>query len=216
MNMFLKSAICAAIVSISTTGAHAADVELPQEATTFDLALEIASELRAVQLAQMAVLDAQVKFYEIVKMSFEGSRGLTNAFDSDLAQTPTDLALGGVTVVLDARLAALWFKGAAPTVTLVREVWAASRGDVGVMRAGAQKVWGSIKALWGTNKFFSKNFVSTAALGTFAYVQYETYWVINMSEEQFQASIQALDVKIGGLMVQKQEIANQFQPLLAR
>lgn len=215
MNMFLKSVICAAIVSMTAVGAKANQVELPQEASTLDLAVEIASELRAVQLAQMAILDAQVKFYEIVKMSFEGSRGLTNAFDSDLAQTPTDLALGGVTVVLDARLAALWFKGAAPTVTLVREVWAASRGDVGVMRAGAQRVWASITSLWQGLKV-PKNFVSTAALGTFAYVQYETYWVINMSEEQFQASIQALDTKIGNLMVQKQEIANQFQPLLAR
>jgi hypothetical protein len=216
MNMFLKSAICAAIVSMTAVGAKAANVELPKEATSLDFAIEIASELRAVQLAQMAILDAQVKFFEIVKMSFEGSRGLTNAFDSDLAQTPTDLALGGVTVILDARLAAMWFKGAIPAAGLVREVWAASRGDVGVMRAGAQRVWSSIKVLWGSNKWFSKNFVSTAALGTFAYVQYETYWVINMSEEQYQASIQALDTKIGNLMVQKQEIANQFQPLLAR
>jgi predicted acetyltransferase len=98
---------------------------------------------------------------------------------------------------------------------LVREVWAASRGDVGVMRAGAQRVWASITSLWQGLKV-PKNFVSTAALGTFAYVQYETYWVINMSEEQYQASIQALDAKIVNLMVQKQEIANQFQPLLTR
>jgi hypothetical protein len=116
MNMFLKSAICAAIVSMTAVSAKANNVELPKEATTLDLAVEIASELRAVQLAQMAILDAQIKFFEIVQMSFEGSRGLTNAFESDLAQTPADLALGGVTVVLDARLAAIWFKGAAPTV----------------------------------------------------------------------------------------------------
>lgn len=216
MNKFFKSIICAAIVSMFAANVKAADVELPAEASTLDMALEIAAELRAVQLAQMAFLDAQVKFYEIVKMSFEGSRGLTNAFDSDLAQTPTDLALGGVTVVLDARLATLWFKGAAAAVPLVKEVWAASQGNVGIMRATAQKVWGSLKVLWGSNKYFSKNFVSTAALGTFAYIQYETYWVINMSEDQYKASIQALDAKIGSLMVQKQEIANQFQPLLAR
>lgn len=215
MNMFLKSAICAAIVSMTAVSAKANNVELPKEATTLDLAVEIANELRAVQLAQMAVLDAQIKFFEIVQMSFEGSRGLTNAFESDLAQTPADLALGGVTVVLDARLAAIWFKGAAPTVALVREVWAASRGDVGVMRAGAQRVWAAITSLWQGIKV-PKNFVSTVALGTFAYVQYETYWVINMSEEQYQASIQALDTKIVNLMVQKQEIANQFQPLLTR
>jgi hypothetical protein len=215
----ITAALCgfvvAASVSLGVNQALANQAELPREAGVLDSMVEIMSELRAVQMAEMALLDAQQKFYEIVRMSFEGGRELTNAFSNESLQSGSEIFGSGVTVVLDAKLAQLWFRGVAPTAILAKEVWAASRGNTTGMRASAQRVWSSVKALWAKAPL-AKNVASTAALGTFAYIQYETYWVINMSEEQYQASLSALDSKIQAISLQKQEVANQFDSLLAK
>jgi hypothetical protein len=195
--------------------ARANQADLPKEAGVLDSVVEIMSELRAVQLAEMALLDAQQKFYEIVRMSFEGGRELTNTFSNQSLQTGAEVFGSGVTVVLDAKLAQLWFRGVAPTALLAKEVWAASRGNTTGMRAAAQRVWSTVQTLWAKAPL-AKNVASTAAIGTFAYIQYETYWVINMSEEQYQASLAALDTKIQTVALQKQEIANQFNSMFVR
>lgn len=214
----ITAALCgfvvAASVSFGANQALANQAELPREAGALDSMVEIMSELRAVQMAEMALLDAQQKFYEIVRMSFEGGRELTNAFSNESLQSGAEIFGSGVTVVLDAKLAQLWFRGVAPTAILAKEVWAASRGNTTGMRAAAQRVWSSVQALWAKAPL-AKNVASTAALGTFAYIQYETYWVINMSEEQYQASLAALNAKIQAISLQKQEVADQFDSMLA-
>lgn len=204
--------------TLVTTGSFARaanQADLPKEATGFDSLVDVMTDLRALQAAELTVLDAQQKFFEIVRMSFEGGRELTNAFSNNSIQTGSEVFGSGVTLVLDAKLAQMWLRGAAPSMMLIREVWGASRGDVSVMRATAQKVWASVQELWAKTPF-KKNVVATAALGTFAYVQYETYWVINMSETQYQANIHALDSKINALSLQKQEIADQFNSVFAK
>ena len=214
----ITAALCgfvvAASVSFGANQALANQAELPRGAGALDSMVEIMSELRAVQMAEMALLDAQQKFYEIVRMSFEGGRELTNAFSNESLQSGAEIFGSGVTVVLDAKLAQLWFRGVAPTAILAKEVWAASRGNTTGMRAAAKRVWSSVQALWAKAPL-AKNVASTAALGTFAYIQYETYWVINMSEEQYQASLAALNAKIQAISLQKQEVADQFDSMIA-
>lgn len=211
----MMTALCGALVVFGVSSAQANQAELPKEAGVLDSMVDIVSDLRAVQMAEMTLLDTQQKFFEIVRMSFEGGREITNAFSNNSVQSGVDLFGTGVTVVMDAKLAQLWFRGAAPSAMLVREVWAASRGNTGALRASAQRVWSSVQALWAKTPLV-KNVATTAALGTFAYIQYETYWVINMSEEQYQASLQALDTKIQTISLQKQEVANQFDSLFVK
>lgn len=192
----------------------AGETVIPNEiATTVE---EAAEHIRSLQMAELVLLDAQQKYFEILRASFEGSRALSQAFDSKRsAQTGVSSVSGGVMVVMDAYLARMWLSGATPSAMVIKDLWMASRGETGRLSAIGSKTWQSITAL-GRSLKIPKNYVSTAALGVFAYVQVENFFVINMSEAQYRATIRALDVKISKLKVEQAKIADTYTPISAR
>ena len=190
-------------------------VEIPAQVTETESLGKYVSELLAVQSAELVWLDAQTKYFEILHASFVGSRAMSQAFDSKAVRTGANVAAGGVTLVLDGFLAKAWLSGAAPTAMLVKDIVFASRGNTGRMTAIGQKTWASLMAM-GKSLKVPKNFVSTAAIGTFAYIQVENYFVINMSQAQYGATMASLELKIASLVVRKQAVADMHIPYSAR
>lgn len=54
----------------------------------------------------------------------------------------------------------------------------------------------------------------TAAIGMFAYVEYETFWVINMSEAQYDALMANLNQTIKALEAKQHEMADRHTPFV--
>lgn len=209
--------------NIPIGSAHAAMPEVPEQITESESLGQYVSELLAVQSAELVWLDAQAKYFEIMRASFVGSRAMSNAFqakaktaaEANAKSTAVNVGVGGVTLVVDAYLAKAWLAGATPTVMMVKDIIYAARGNTSRMTAIGQKTWASIVAV-GKSLKVPKNFVTTAAIGTFAYVQVENYFVINMSEAQYNATIADLDAKIATLVTRKAAVADLHVPYSAR
>lgn len=190
-------------------------VEIPAQVTeTNSLGLYV-SELLAVQAAELVWLDAQTKYFEILHASFVGSRAMSQAIDSKALRTGTNVAAGGVTLILDGFLAKAWLSGATPTAMIVKDIVFAARGNTGKMTSIGKKTLASLLAM-GKSLKVPKNFVTTAAIGTFAYIQVENYFVINMSQAQYDATMASLEMKISALVVRKQAVADMHIPYSAR
>lgn len=198
-----------------TSIAQADEVQIPAQVTESETLADYMNQLVAVQATELVWLDAQTKYYEIMRASFEGSHAMSNLFNKKLAQTATSIGTGTVTIVADAFLARAWLAGATPSAMILKDIWNASRGDVSKLTSVGQKTWASLTTLAKTLKV-PKNFVTTAALGTFVYIQVENYFVINMSEAQYQAVIASLDSKIATLIARKAAVSDTHIPYSVR
>ncbi len=190
-------------------------VEIPAQVTETESLGKYVSELLAVQSAELVWLDAQTKYFEILHASFVGSRAMSQAFDTKALRTGTNVAAGGVTLVLDGFLAKAWLSGATPTMMMVKDIVFAARGNTGKMTSIGKKTLASLMAM-GKSLKVPKNLVTTAAIGTFAYIQVENYFVINMSQAQYDATMASLETKIAALVVRKQAVADMHIPYSAR
>lgn len=212
MKVFLTALL--AMTLFSTTG-MAKEVQLPADMNETEAFLDYLAEFRSVQLAELSVLEVQQKYFEIMRASFEGSHAMSTAFDSESVQATANMAKGGVQIVMDAYLAKMWLAGATPSAMVIKDIWAASLDNTSRMSAMGKKTFESLKAL-GRSMKVPKNVVSTVALGAFAYIQYENIWVINMSQDQYEAVIKALDAKIADVKLRQAQIADGYVPVSAR
>lgn len=216
MKTFLTALLAMTLLSTATLdSAMAKGVQLPETVNETDSLLDYLAEFRTVQMAELTVLEAQQKYFEIMRASFEGSYALSTAFDSQAAQSAVDVTKGGVQIVMDAYLARMWLAGATPSVMVIKDIWAASMDNTSRMSAMGKKTFESLKAL-GRSLKVPKNVVSTAALGAFAYIQIENIWVINMSQAQYDAVIVALDAKIADVKLRQAQISDTYVPISVR
>jgi hypothetical protein len=140
---------------------------------------------------------------------------MSEALDIKAANTGVNVTAGAVTLVVDGFLAKAWLSGATPTYMMIKDIVAASRGNTGKMTAIGQKTYASLLAI-GKSLKVPKNLVTTAAIGTFAYIQVENYFVINMSRDQYDAHMAQIESKIAALIVRKNAVANMHVPYSAR
>jgi len=216
MKAFLTALLAMTLSTAALDTASAkGGVQLPADVNeTVDL-MDYLADFRAVQMAELSVLELQQKYFEIMRASFEGSYAMSTAFDNESVQTTANVAKGGVQIIMDAYLAKMWLAGATPSAMVIKDILAASRGNTSLMTSVGKKTFESLKALGRTLKV-PKNVVSTVALGAFAYIQIENIWVINMSQAQYNAVISALDVKIADIQVRQAQIADGYVPVSAR
>ncbi len=195
-------------VVIPVTVISQPEVQIPENLTTLEAMNEWALQYGMTQMTELAWYDAQTKYYEILRASYLGSKALSDAFNAKASKDTVKNVGQGVTIIADAYLVKAWLAGAAPTAQMIKDVWLASRGETGRMTAIGKKTFQSLLEV-GKSLKIPKNFVTTAAIGTFAYVQYETYFVINMSEAQYEAEVKSLDMKIESLQKIKASIADR-------
>ncbi len=190
-------------------------VEIPAQVTENESLGKYVSELLAVQAAELVWLNAQTKYFEIMHASFYGSRKMSEAIDNRALRTGTNTAAGTLTLVMDIFLAKAWLSGATPTAMIVKDIVFAARGNTGKMTSIGKKTLASLIAM-GKSLKVPKNFVTTAAIGTFAYIQVEGFIVINMSQAQYDAVMASLETKIAALVVRRQAVADMHIPYSAR
>ena len=198
-------------LSIGLSQTAKADVAIPAEIASPEAAVAAADELAVMQAAQIVMLETEIKYYQLLKLSFEGSRKVSDLFESDVASAGSGTAATGVTVAANYKLVQRWLSGAQPSVALVKEVWSATRGDIGRVRSTARQIYAALKRQ-GRLMSIPAKVASTAALGMFIYVEYETFWVINMSEAQYNTVIAGLDQAISALQAKQHACADGHKP----
>ena len=185
-----------------------AAVEIPDNVTTLEALNEWALQFGVTQMSELTWYEAQTKYYEILRASFVGSKALSDAFDEKAMKDGVKIGSGVVTIAADAYLAKAWLSGATPTFQVLKDVWLASRGETGRMTSIGKKTLTSLLEA-GKSLKVPKNLITTAAIGTFVYIEVKTFFVINMSEAQYNATIKSLDVKIATLQKIKASIADR-------
>lgn len=193
-----------------------APVEIPKEVSNSKGLVESIRELRAVRLAELSALVAQNTYYNMMLSSFEAGYWMSKAFESEASGwvTAGSTTAGTVTVVMDYALVKYWLRGAIPTASLVKDIWSVSRGEASRVSAFGQKTWLSLTTI-ARELRVPKNFLTTATLGTFAYVHYENFWVMNMSETQYRNVIEAIKEKMAHNDIRRAAIADTFTPAVA-
>lgn len=193
--------------------AKTAEIEIPAEIASSSAAVSAAEDFAVKQAAEIVMIETQIKFYQILKMSFEGSRQVSDMFENDVLNTGSSAAATGVTVAANYKLIQKWLSGAQPSAALVKEAWNLSRGDMGKVRASVLRVYESLKVMTKQMSVPAK-FAGTAAIGMFAYVEYETFWVINMSEAQYDALMANLNQTIKALEAKQHAMADRHTPFV--
>ncbi len=211
----MKSVFATAFVLVMGLSqlAKAAEVEIPAEIASSSAAVAAAEDFAVTQAAEIVMIETQIKFYQILKMSFEGSRQVSDMFENDVLNTGSSAAATGVTVAANYKLIQKWLSGAQPTAALVKEALNLSRGDMGKVRASVLRVYESLKVMTKQMSMPAK-FAGTAAIGVFAYVEYETFWVINMSEAQYDALMANLNQTIKALEAKQHAMADRHTPFV--
>ncbi len=208
-------AFSAALLALTFTASMAQSqsyVEIPAAVNESSSLLQSIEELYAVQMTELAALEIQQKYFQIMRASFEGSYALSVAFENEGARSGVKVGSGTVLLVMDAYLARMWLRGAAPTYVALKDLYYAYRGQQAKLSVQGLTTASAAKALFSKVRV-PKNVVATAALGTFAYVQHETFWVINMSEDQYRETLHQLDVKIASVQARQAAIADTRGPL---
>lgn len=193
-------------------------VEIPAQVNDEQSLMELLNSLYAVQLTELTLLEAQQKYFEIMRASFQASHALSQAFDAEAAQAGAKVGAGGVTLVMDAYIARMWLRGATPSFIALKDIYHAARGQQARMSQSGLSTLTAIRELGtkvagGSVKVLGKRVVSTVAIGAFAYIQLENFWVINMSPAQYNAVIASLDMKIAKLAARQAAIADTRAPI---
>jgi hypothetical protein len=210
----MKSFLAVLLALTFTAGmAHAQNtVDIPSEVNESSSLLQSIESLYAVQLTELSALEIQQKYFQIMRASFEGSHALSVAFDNEGAQAGVKAGAVGVQLVMDAYLAKMWLRGATPSFIALKDVYYAFRGQEAKLSTEGLTTLSALKIL-GSKVRVPKNIITTAALGGFAYIQYKNFWVINMSEAQYNEVIRLLDVKIADIQARQAAIADTRGPL---
>lgn len=221
----LNSGVAFADIEVPAANPQASEALLPKDTSRNEVVIpgdlvvgadDGESYIRSLQFAELTLLSAQEKYYEILRASFVGSRKYSELAGSNQAgQMGLDLGKGVLQIALDAKAAQLWFRGAAPSLVMMKNIIGASRGDMGLMTSIGQKTWSSI-VLAAKELKVPKNVISTVALGAFVYVQVETMWVVSMTPAQFDENLRLLDSKIAKLQARRAKIAATYQPISTR
>ena len=88
-------------------------IEIPAQVNDEQSLMELLNSLYAVQLTELTLLEAQQKYFEIMRASFQASHALSQAFDAEAAQAGAKVGASGVTLVMDAYIARMWLRGVA-------------------------------------------------------------------------------------------------------
>lgn len=217
----MKSIFAALLALTLMSGvAQAQSVLIPAQVSEESTLLDTLNSLYAVQMTELTLLEAQQKYYEIMRASFQSSHALSVAFDSQAAQAGAKVGANGVQLVMDAYLARMWLRGATPSFIALKDIYYAARGQQAKLTTQSRTTLEALRNLGtkvtgGSKLKFTKNVVATAALGAFVYIQVENFWVINMSEAQYNAVIAQLDMKIANIAQAQAEIADTRGPAVS-
>lgn len=213
----MKSFFATLLALTFTAGmAHAQNtVEIPSQVNESSSLIQSIEELYAVQLTELSALEIQQKYFQIMRASFEGSHALSVAFDNEGAKAGAKAGATGVQLVMDAYLAKMWLRGATPSFIALKDVYYAFKGQEAKLSTEGLTTLSALKVL-GSKVRVPKNIITTAALGGFAYIQYKNFWVINMSEAQYNEVIRLLDVKIADIQARQAAIADTRGPLTVK
>ncbi|CAN5708630.1 hypothetical protein BH10BDE1_BH10BDE1_03050 [soil metagenome] len=213
----MKSFFVALLALTFSAGiAHAQNtVEIPSQVNESTSLIQSIEELYAVQLTELSALEIQQKYFQIMRASFEGSHALSVAFDNEGIQAGANVSANGVQLVMDAYLAKMWLRGATPSFMALKDVYYAYKGQTSKLSVEGLTTLTALKEL-GMKVKVPKNVITTVALGGFAYIQYKNFWVINMSEAQYNETIRLLDVKIANIAARQAAIADTRGPLTVK
>lgn len=205
------------VVPVTIIQTPSSEVVIPATVTESKSLVDSLKEFQVVQAAQISAYLAQESYYQMMLWSFEASHAMSMAFEKESSgwAKAGGGAGGTVTVVADATLAAYWLRGAIPTASLVKDIWAASGGNVNRFSATTKKVWESLKTVMSEARV-PKNFITTASLGALIYIQKEDFFVINMSEAQYQKTIAALKANMAINKAAREAIADMHVPNAAK